>query len=64
MTILPMHFSDNPAIDAAARRLYCDMAPNPLDWRKTNADKTVAVIRENLHRAFGDYAASIRIPVH
>jgi hypothetical protein len=59
-----MRFCDDAVINAAAVRLVCDMAPNPFARRGDNSDKTIAVIRENLRRAFGDYARSVKIPVH
>ena len=59
-----LRYSDDPVVNATAQRLVNCMAPNPLDARKTNADKTVAVIRKTLRLAFGDFAGSVHIPVH
>ena len=59
-----VRYIDDPVVNATAARLVNNMAPNPFDWRKENADKTVAVVLENLRRAYGDFAASVRIPVH
>jgi hypothetical protein len=59
-----MRYIDDVTINAAAQRLVNCMAPNPFARRGDNSDKTIKAIRENLHRAFGDFARSIKIPVH
>jgi hypothetical protein len=59
-----VRYIDDPIVNAAAQRLVNCMAPNPFDWRKENADKTVSVVLENLRRAHGDFARSVKIPVH
>jgi hypothetical protein len=65
MTLLPMHFSENPEIDAAAVRLYFNMALDPFDHAGSHADKTVKAVRAELRLAFGAKAIkSIYIPVH
>ena len=64
MIILPVRYSDDPVVNATAARLVNNMAPNPFDWRGTNGDKTIAAIMESILKAFGDYAATVRVPVH
>jgi hypothetical protein len=61
---MPVRYSDDPTINAVATRLVNNMAPSPLDFRKTHHEKTIAVIQECLVREFGDFAKSIRITVH
>jgi hypothetical protein len=36
----------------------------PVARRGDNSDKTIKAIRENLRHAFGDFARSVKIPVH
>jgi hypothetical protein len=62
--IMPVRYSDDPTINAVASRLVNNMAPSPLDFRRTNHDKTIAVIHECLEREFGAFARSIKITLH
>jgi hypothetical protein len=59
-----VRYIDDPVVNAAVQRLVNCMAPNPFARRGDNSDKTIKAIRENLYRAFGDYARSVKIPVH
>jgi hypothetical protein len=60
-----IRYADDPVINAAAQRHVNCMTPNPFDWRREHADKTIKAIRKNLRRAFGAEAARrVRISVH
>jgi hypothetical protein len=56
-------YSDNPEINRAVTALIAETERNPYA-RGTLEEKTIPFILDMVRARFGDYAASVRIPVH